>query len=249
MTAIDHLQIQQIADLRAGLLRPDPAAEVSAHLADCAACTQTAARLESVSMLLADEGGRPISMPDHVAESIDAAISQASTDRAAGVSSLADRRTTAATSPTHPPRRWAPLLLGAAATVVALAAGGAILHNGLTGSGSTDNTAGANADQRNPEDEPNAVAAPKSSQGGGAAADVPSLTKDDVVRYARELSSQAPAARVPRDCPALSTDIASVDALVSFDGRRAALRLDELARTVTVVSCSAETRVLFRHGY
>ncbi len=256
MTAAEHPPIEQIADLQAGLLPADQAAEVSAHLADCSACTDVGERLTDVSGLLAEAGRQPVTMPDQVANSIEAAINRASAERAAGVPSLADRRTSEGTPTTPTHRRWAPLLLGAAATVVALAAGGAVLHNGLTGSGDSQSDSaagGSSGDNARPGDAENQLGGSESDESGGASADpVPTLTKDKVVPFAREFATSPSAARVPRNCHARTTaDALAADqnAYVVFQGRPAVLSLDELARTVTVVACSDETRLLFRSGY
>jgi len=258
VTAAEHPPIQQIADLRAGLLSPDQAADTSAHLAGCADCSEVSERLAEVSEVLAEAGRQPITMPSDVAESLDAAINRASAERAAGVPSLADRRTTESTEARPARRRRAPLLLGAAAAVVALVASGAVLQNNLSNPGSSSDSAAGGAagtaDRSANQQEDNGASQDKSGPNGFS--DAPQLDKGDVVRYARAFATASAPAVVPQADALRRCDTGALDhrkptkaAMVSFNGRPALLRLDELARTVTVVSCSEQTRVLFRSGY
>ena len=77
----DHPAIDDLADAAEGLLDPDRAARVSAHLGGCADCRATAAALRQVSATLAAEPAPP--MPPAVAHRLDAVLAAESAHRAA----------------------------------------------------------------------------------------------------------------------------------------------------------------------
>ena len=77
----DHPAIDDLADAAEGLLDPDRAARVSAHLAGCADCRATTSALLQVSATLAAEPSPP--MPPAVAHRLDAVLAAESAHRAA----------------------------------------------------------------------------------------------------------------------------------------------------------------------
>jgi len=77
---IGHLSADELASYRAGLMSDSRAAKVSAHLPECGRCTELAAELAGVSVLLASV--RAPAMPDRVSERLQAAIAVESANRA-----------------------------------------------------------------------------------------------------------------------------------------------------------------------
>jgi len=76
----DHPTIDDLADAAEGLLDPERGARVGAHVAGCAHCRQSAARLQRVSEVLGVEPSPR--MPEAVADRLQAALRQQSQQRA-----------------------------------------------------------------------------------------------------------------------------------------------------------------------
>lgn len=125
-----HLDATRLAEHVEGLLAPEEAAAVEAHLRECDTCQATAADLVSVSAMLADAPAT-LPVPEHVAARLDRALDEE-----------------AAPEPEPAPvvelswfRRRAPQLLAAAATVGVLGFAGWVVASG--GAGGDDSEEGA----------------------------------------------------------------------------------------------------------
>ncbi len=136
-----HPSVDDLADLAQGLLADQRLEAVSAHLATCGDCAAAAAALDEVQVRLADAGSIPEPMPQSVSAALDAALRQASADRAAGVTSLTVRRSAARPRS----RRWAVLAAAAAAVVVLGYAGASLLHGGGKDTTSSADSGGGTA--------------------------------------------------------------------------------------------------------
>lgn len=174
-----HPTIAEIADLHGQLLEPDEVAVIEGHLAECADCACVLVALDDVSALLLGVGAEQVALPASVAADLDAALDRAGAERAAGVSALADRRTSGAVSPSPAPSRgssrtasrqrssWVWLAAAAVTAVIAIPTGLAMLSDGssddsVTGSAGAEQ---APADTRSQQD---GVAGAPGSGGGGA---------------------------------------------------------------------------------
>ncbi|HEY8978688.1 MAG TPA: hypothetical protein VIU15_03790 [Streptomyces sp.] len=69
----EHPDVTEISDLTEGLLTPSRSAELHRHLDDCDLCADTYASLEEIRGLL-DTFAEPVTMPDDVAQRIDATL-------------------------------------------------------------------------------------------------------------------------------------------------------------------------------
>ena len=247
MTAASHPPIERLSDLRDGLLEEDDARGVADHLAGCESCSAAVAALDDVAVVLTEEGRRPLQMPASVQRSIAAAVQRSAEEET--VVSLHSR--SAGTSFQRGRRRALPVLLGAAATVLALVVAGPVVSELLRGGIESDSAGGAAGSSR---DEPEAAA-------GGAAKDdgavqsrppaAPRLDGSTVGDYAAGLAAGRVNSREPRRCAAADLPSASggTVALVRYEGRRAALRVHPGARTVVVRACDEPGRVLHRSRY
>ncbi|MHC5906179.1 anti-sigma factor family protein [Streptomyces sp. S6] len=68
-----HPDVAELSDLTEGLLTPSRSAELHRHLDDCDLCSDTHASLEEIRSLLGTFA-EPVTMPDDVAQRIDAAL-------------------------------------------------------------------------------------------------------------------------------------------------------------------------------
>jgi putative zinc finger protein len=129
-SAADHPSLDDLADAAEGLLDPDRAARVAAHLAGCARCRDAAAALSGVTTALA-AAPDPGPMPDAVVRRLDDVLAIESAQRAAaqaaaqhgGAHPLAVHRPSLGHFELHRPparswRRWAPALAAAALACV-----------------------------------------------------------------------------------------------------------------------------------
>jgi hypothetical protein len=133
--AVDHPSLDDLADASEGLLDPDRAARVAAHLTGCARCQEAAAALSGVTALLA-AAPDPGPMPDAVARRLDDVLATESAQRAAAQAAghpavdhqggahplVAHRPSLGHFAPQRRParswRRWAPALAAAALACV-----------------------------------------------------------------------------------------------------------------------------------
>ncbi|MGW5359341.1 anti-sigma factor family protein [Actinopolymorpha pittospori] len=123
MTASSHVDDDVLADAHAGLLSEAEAAQIEAHLANCAECAAADQALTDLEDLLRDAGATPLPMPAAVADRLEATLQNESLARSreTGVASLATARhrdhvRSGRLRPRH--------ILAAAASVAVLAAGG-----------------------------------------------------------------------------------------------------------------------------
>ena len=244
MTAPGHPPIERLADLHQGLLDAQEARTVADHVAACPVCSSTTAALDDVRALLAEEGRRPLPMPDVVERAITAAVDQAATNRT--VTSLS-----AAREARRRRGRLLPALIGAAATVLTLVAGGAayraVIESGAgsqagAGESLTDSADAASKQQTDPE---GGSAAPNSQS------ELPRLSAGSVDAYAERLAGGSVVPVAPRECPSASSDAVPLNrqALVRYEGRRAVLQLHPDARRAVVTTCATPPRVLHRSTY
>ena len=269
MNASRHPSIDQIADLDAGVLPATEAAGVSAHVDECSSCRDVVSGLADVTALLADTGHEVLPVPTDVSLAVDAALERARAERQAGVASLSEHRMgsdasdRASASSRRPSGR---LLLGAAAAVAVFAVGGALVDQlGILDRSASDSTASSVADQErggnagsgstkreNPGYDTGGTPAPAFRVPRAAA---PTLNQNNVAAYAAGLAEAAvPVAKPPSACTPGSDGVVTgagraADALVSFDGNRAVLRLDRQNREFTVYACHGPERVLYRSAY
>jgi anti-sigma factor RsiW len=101
--AAGHPDVDQISALTEDLLPPDERAEIEAHLEGCPDCSDIHASLEEVRVLLG-ELSDPISMPEDVAERIDAALAAEALVAAAQSPSSGRPHVSRETSPGESPR-------------------------------------------------------------------------------------------------------------------------------------------------
>jgi hypothetical protein len=274
VTADWHPTFDQIADDDAGLTSADDSRAIAAHLADCSACRETAERLAEVTTLLSEAGMTVDPMPVEVADALDRALATASAERAAGVPSLDERRAVRdehADATSDSPSsgsggrrgRW---VFGTAAAVAVFAIGAAVANNGPPGSTNNDDSAAsrtsedAGAGAAASGDRPEAARSGAGQDHNGDAnflARTPQLDADNVDTYAEKLADGETTptkvrrttcgnlAPEPQDAAVTST----LSSIVSYDGKRALLRVDRDARRLTVLSCPGPTRVLYTSGY
>ncbi len=154
-----HLDATRLAEHAEGLLEPDEAVSVDAHLQQCETCRATAANLALVTGLLA-AAPATLPTPDHVVARIDRAIA----------AERAPAREPAPVVQLSWFRRRAPQLLAAAATVGVLGFAGWVATSGGAGDDSgeaTDAGAGEVAQDSSGEamDDDAAVAEPQAERG------------------------------------------------------------------------------------
>jgi hypothetical protein len=155
-------------------------------------------------------------------------------------------------------------VFGAAAAVAVFAIGAAVANNGLPGTANNDDAAssttredaGAAGDTAGGRAEAGPLNQP-TAQAQSAPAGRPQLNADNVDTYAERLaagktiptssrrSTCGNLAPEPQDAAVSST----LSSIVSYDGKRAVLRVDRDARRLTVLSCPGPTRVLYTSGY
>ncbi|HEY3005425.1 MAG TPA: hypothetical protein VGJ44_23975 [Kribbellaceae bacterium] len=125
----DHLDVDTVADLIENLLPATEAHRARNHVKACPDCQRTYDALVELSADLAEEGRADITMPQHVAEHLDAVIRSESVMRqsAVGVHSLAQIRE-------HPSRHVPRLALAAASALVVAAAGVSVILSTTNGS-------------------------------------------------------------------------------------------------------------------
>jgi len=221
-----HPTIDEIADLHGQLLEPDEAAVIEGHLAGCADCACVLVALDDVSALLLDVGAEQVALPASVAADLDAALDRAGAERAAGVSALADRRTSDAVSPSPAPSlspapsrgssrtasrqrsSWVWLAAAAVTAVIAIPTGLGMLSGGSSDDSATD-SAGAEqapADTRSQQD---GVAGAPGSGGGGAKPDNGSRAGDGA-NQERDPQDQDPTGAC---CPETDIDLSGEERL------------------------------------
>jgi anti-sigma factor RsiW len=137
VTDLVHPSLDELSELREGVLDGTRREEVSTHLAACEHCSTQMAALAQVQTILAAAGRVPT--PASVSACLDEALERAGRERAADVASLTERRTRRQGRPTRgvPLPRWIAAAAGAAAAVVVLGYAGVSLLNNSGGSDSS----------------------------------------------------------------------------------------------------------------
>lgn len=266
MTGSPHPTLDALAELHEGLLAPEESQRVSDHLSACVDCSAARDALADVTRTLDAAAREPITMPAGVAASLDAALARASSERSAGVASMAERRTPNGTRSTADRRRWSRLapVGAAAATALILGAVGAQILGNNSGRSDSATSSGAADEQSAPlgqgEDKALGETGGKAKSGEGHSdATQPSalqtVTPTTLPAYARQLmqsqrrhsldtatASCADAARViaPR---------ASMAAVVRWEGTRAVVLLETKLRRARVVTCGSAPQELYRTPY
>jgi len=135
----DHIDFDELAELDEGLLTPERAADVQAHLAGCAECRSRVDAIASTKQALAALPTEP--MPEAVQARLDRALPRASTSSSGDVvPNLAEHRRRRFSRPT--------MAGGAAAAAIVLAFGAIVighLGNGTSSGGSEAGGTVANA--------------------------------------------------------------------------------------------------------
>jgi hypothetical protein len=255
-----HPTLDELAELRAGVLGAERQAEVSAHLASCDDCAQASAALSEVENVLTTAGSAPIPMPADRSASLHDALRRASAERAAAVASLTDHRDR---SQRHHPAasgrripRWVSAAGAAAAVVLACYGGINLLHSGgvsESDSSSADaggSSAGGRAGQSRqspgaPSSRPLTSSQTPGKAGGGT---TPVVTPRTLPRYATSLAGTDVAAARPTCGSAVHTPGRSRSATIRWKGARALVVVDITRHRATVYSCG-DAAALFSTRY
>lgn len=219
-----HPTIDEIADLHGQLLEPAEATVIEGHLAGCADCACVLVALDDVSALLLGVGAEQAPLPASVAADLDAALDRASAERAAGVSALADRRTSDvdspsnAASPSPTPSRgssrtasgqrssWVWLAAAAVTAVIAIPTGLGMLSDGS----SDDSVTGSAVAEPAPADTLSQHDAGAAGSGGGGAEPENGSGAGDGASQEHDPQDQAPTAAC---CPETTIDLSGDERL------------------------------------
>lgn len=258
MTDSLHLTFDELADLHAGVLPDDERTRVRGHLDGCEVCTAELAAFDEVTAILSGVGSESIAMPDDVAAELDQAISTASRERAAGVSSLEAKRAERA----H--RRRTPWVLIGGAAAAAVVVIGAIGMGGLGGLEGGDDSLDAGSGADVAEDSGEAAAggsqdSPAVPESGGNAlayrADT-QLTRQTLPVFATKLASgQLDNAKVATLSASCAADLPAPTggdvtyAEVRWQGNPAVVVVDPADKTVAVFGCGTGAEPLYSTSY
>jgi hypothetical protein len=260
-----HPTVDELSDLREGLLPDADEARVQAHVDQCADCAAEAAALDDVAAVLREAAAEPVAMPATVARAIDDAIGEASAARAGAA---APRRRLEASPAPRSRRRWVKPAFG----WLAGAAAAAIVIGGIGGLGnlgsSSDDSAGGGVSDTDTNAEAG-VPSPASGSGGSSSGKdrlQPKRIDERSIRtFARALTldsahpaaggtSNPPLPTTPTDseysviCPA-TQGLGGLKRPVVWNGRDALLVVRREARVASVYSCDATPRLLYSAPY
>ncbi len=265
MSDLPHPPLDDLADLRAGLLPPERSEVLAGHLTTCDECSAALTSLDEVEAILADSGTTTLRMPAPVSASLDDALRRTAAERAAGVPSLSERRTAAALSKprTSAGSRWA-LAAGAAVATVVLGFTAVDLLQG-DGSSSSDSAAtsaaaGVSADRAPGQLAPSrgAAAAPSTFTATGPTQPSPTvrdetlprpLTAKTLAGYAQRFTRGSGSASVTPRCRRVELVPGASAADVRWHRSLAVVVVDPTARRATVYSCQAHPSPLFSTSY
>ncbi|MBA3265947.1 MAG: hypothetical protein H0T14_06185 [Nocardioidaceae bacterium] len=272
MSEATHPTLDEIADLYEQLLEPDVAEPVQAHIDVCARCAAQLEALDAVSVRLAEIGAERAVMPASVMATLDSALGQASAERTAGVTSLADRRTakTPRTSPASSRRRPAWMLVAAAAVaaVIAVPVGFELLPQGASDESSSADAGQAETSLARQESEDAGSGGGQEGAGAGTTPESDSatlsspettlparLTPRNLVDFAlgaapveRETSS-ALAKCAGFEPFSRSTGDGVVAATARWRGERAVVLVDRRKSSVAVYGCATPGQLLYSTAY
>jgi putative zinc finger protein len=254
-----HPPVDELADLREGLLSQADEARVREHVDGCSACAVELAALDEVAAMLRETGAEPIAMPAAVARAIDDALSHA----AATPSALPLPERVAAV-PARSRRRWAKpafgWLAGAAAAVVVI--GGIGVGLGNIGSNSDDNASGAadSSGGQGAEVEGPTSSPAREGNTSGQHRELRHLDKETIRSYAMDLAATTPAPSgdhtsgsggddtFGRKCSA-PQGMGGLKEPVIWYGDDALLVVRREPRVASVYSCDATPRRLYSAPY
>jgi hypothetical protein len=256
--------VDELADLREGLLPDADEARVRDHVDHCADCAAETAALGEVAEMLREAAAEPVAMPATVARAIDDAIGEASAARAGAA--VPRRRLDDSPAPGSR-RRWVKPAFGWLAGVAAAAIViGGIGGLGNLGSGSDDSAGGGVSDTDTNAEA--GVPSPASGSGGSSSGeDAPQPKRIDersISTYARALAfsavhptsgdmsgpprPSAPGAEYGVACPA-PQGMGGLKRPVIWNGLDALLVVRREARVASVYSCDATPRLLYSAPY
>jgi hypothetical protein len=257
-----HPSVDELADLREGLLPVADEERVRAHLEGCDDCAAGVAAVDEVATALRGAAG-PVAMPQSVARAIDEALRKESAARSGRTAQPTLPERVAVADRPRQPRRWVKpafgWLAGAAAAVVIVGGIGAGLRD--IGSSSDDNAGGA-ADGA---EVGSAVPTPGSMTGrdmqGKHERRAPHLDPTNIRSYAFALATRPTSSQdnaggsgsgsddyLARMCPA-PQGIGGLTQPVIWYGRTALLVVRREARVASVYSCDATPRRLYSAVY
>jgi len=248
-----HPSVDELADLREGLLAQADEARVREHVDGCSACAVELAALDEVAVMLRETGAEPIAMPAAVARAIDDALSQAAATPSARP--LPER---VAAVPARSRRHWAKpafgWLAGAAAAVVVIGGIGVGLDQVGSRSDDTaaDSSGGQGAEVESPATSPEGNTAGKHRER-------PRVDRDSIRSYAQDLATARPepsGGQVPgsdgdmfgRNCSA-PQGMGGLREPVIWYGDDALLVVRREPRVASVYSCDATPRLLYSAPY
>jgi anti-sigma factor RsiW len=254
MTDQTHPSLDDLADLREGLLPSPHARDLAAHLGECETCSTASAALDDVTRVLLEAASNPTPMPGSVAASLDEALHRASRERTAAVPSLAQYRASSRPE-TVPARRsrWA-WVAGAAAAVAIGYAG----VNVLDGTPDSElSTADSGADGEVAEERDAVRSRPETATGKDSPIDRPrtgylrTLNRKTLPGFAELVATtkQTDGGSRVRDCPSVDVSDDERATVVRWRGARAVVVVDQSNRRATVYRCTGDADRLFTTGY
>jgi hypothetical protein len=258
-----HPTVDELADLREGLLSQADESHVREHVDGCAACAAEIAAVDEVAALLRDAGDEPIAMPTAVARAIDDAL-----DQAAATPSARPLPERVATVPARSRLRWVRpafgWLAGAAAAVVVI--GGIGVGVGNLGSDS-DNSASGGSGAADSMDGESAAGQPTPSYQTGRNHDkngqpLARIDEQTIRSYALDLAAARPVTpsstgndvagsggdSFARRCAAPRSTRGLRQPVIWY-GDDALLVVRREARVASVYSCGATPRLLYSAPY
>ena len=266
MTDVHHPSLDDLADLREGLLPFERSDALSTHLTTCDECSAALASLDDVETTLMANGSTTLRMPDAVSASLDDALRRASVERAGGVPSLAERRTASAISRsrTSAGSRWA-LAVGAAAAsvVVGFTAVDLLQGDGSSSDNSATSAAVGGSTDRGQAQAPSNLSAATSPSSSGATGVTgghsPSPTASDrllprvkagtLAGYARTVTRGLDSASQTPRCRGVELAPGASAADVRWHRSLAVVVVDPTSRRATVYSCQVPPTPLFSTSY
>jgi hypothetical protein len=252
-----HPTVDELADLREGLLSGADEARVRAHLAGCADCAAETAALAEVAAVLREAGSEPLTMPTSVARAIDDALSDEAAARASAPApepAVRHERPAGRRAWIKPAFGW---LAAAAAAVVVIGGVGA----GLRGPDNEDNSAGgssAAADSGGLQERSGGRDGVTPTSGGRAPR---RLDEQSIRTYAKELSADGALGAAPQantgDAAGSAAErhacnpqgIGGLRQPVVWDGRLAMLVVRREVRVASIYTCDATPRRLYSARY
>jgi hypothetical protein len=249
-----HPSLDELADLREGLLSASDSEWVRAHVDSCSSCAAGLSALDDVTGALRETGAQPVAMPAAVARAIDDAISE----EAVKPRSVFAPRPTEAPTARRPQRRpwFKPVfgwLAGAAATVVVI--GGAV---SLGERAANDSEAGGSSADRavaGQEQAPSTPSTVRPDDRGKHLDDLRVVDQKLLPKFARDLAGETAAptagggAAAYRAACSLPHRMGGLERRVLWYGDAAVVVVRREARVASVYSCDPTPRLLYSAPY